>query len=287
MRIADIRFVALVSSLLAMLVLQARGMEATETRTAAGAAGSEVRTLAIAPGAVGGDVLEAVGAVLGALGDRIGRPVRLVSPSSAEAFQACAASGAYDLVMDVEQRAPPPGYVPIAREKLGTRGLVVVRRDSRMFTLGDLARGNVALSVGGGYAATVFLREEYARTVDQPGAIYDSVFQAAIVAGTGTQRSFNLLPDRIREQLRVIHQSSDAVRLVIHARAALASRKGTALAQEIAGLARTIPDLLVTARLSGFEPVAGAVSAGETGSAKAGTRSRPDPDAVTAACVTA
>ncbi|MEM7212010.1 MAG: PhnD/SsuA/transferrin family substrate-binding protein [Pseudomonadota bacterium] len=259
MRIADVIATGWICALLCALSPAANAIEATGTRATVQTSAPANVTLAVAPGLIDLDSIDALASVFGGLNSPGFGSVRVLFPTEQAEFDGCAAAEHYDLLLDVEVNAPIQGYIALARETRGSRGLIFVRRDTRSFTLEDLATEDIALPRGGGFAATELIRAElpggsFSDHAAGPVAdVYQAVFRKQVPAGSGTPRSFNLLPESMREHLRVIHQTPVAPRITIFANQTLRQDTAIALRRGILALSRTRPSLLADAQLYSFE----------------------------------
>ena len=109
-----------------------------------------------------------------------------------------------------------PGYVAFARQaNKRIRGIVVVRKDSKLKDLKELSNAQIAFPAPAAFAASVLPRAKLTndgipftpRYVSSHDSVYRTVAKGLFPAGGGIQRTLgNVAPD-VREQLRVLWTS--------------------------------------------------------------------------------
>ena len=160
--------------------------------------------------------------VLGALGERAGLALRFATAPDIPAFEKRLAAGAYDLAYmnpyHYSVFAQKPGYVAFAKEKgRRLRGLVVVRKDSPIQDMKELAGQQIAFPAPAAFAATVLVRAEFERTgvpiqpvfVKSHESVYLNVAQRQFGAGGGITRTLQTMEATVRDGLRVLWQTKD------------------------------------------------------------------------------
>ncbi|MGR6502356.1 phosphate/phosphite/phosphonate ABC transporter substrate-binding protein [Shewanella sp. Koi 1] len=109
-----------------------------------------------------------------------------------------------------------PGYQALAREKdKKLKGLLVVRKDSPIKSLTELAGKTLAFPAPAAFAASVLPRahlkqgniDVQVKYVGSHDSVYLAVLQGLVDAGGGVQRTFNNLTDAQKQQLNVLWQS--------------------------------------------------------------------------------
>ncbi|RDH90447.1 MAG: phosphate ABC transporter substrate-binding protein [endosymbiont of Seepiophila jonesi] len=109
-----------------------------------------------------------------------------------------------------------PGYEVFARQKsIRIRGIVVVRKESAIHSLHDLAGKTLAFPAPAAFAASVLPRANLANNdipfsakyVSSHDSVYRSIAKGLYVAGGGIQRTFNNVDPTVREQLRMLWTS--------------------------------------------------------------------------------
>lgn len=160
--------------------------------------------------------------VLGALSERAGLSLRFATAPDIPAFEKRLAAGAYDVAYmnpyHYSVFAQKPGYVAFAKEKgRRLRGLVVVRKDSMIKDMKELAGQQIAFPAPAAFAATVLVRAEFERMgvpitpvfVKSHESVYLNVAQRQIEAGGGIVRTLQTMDAPVRDELRVLWQTKD------------------------------------------------------------------------------
>ena len=160
--------------------------------------------------------------VLGALSERAGLSLRFATAPDIPAFEKRLAAGAYDVAYmnpyHYSVFAQKPGYVAFAKEKgRRLRGLVVVRKDSTIKDMKELAGQQIAFPAPAAFAATVLVRAEFERMgvpitpvfVKSHESVYLNVAQRQIEAGGGIVRTLQTMDAPVRDELRVLWQTKD------------------------------------------------------------------------------
>lgn len=160
--------------------------------------------------------------VLGALSERAGLSLRFATAPDIPAFEKRLAAGAYDVAYmnpyHYSVFAQKPGYVAFAKEKgRRLRGLVVVRKDSTIKDMKELAGQQIAFPAPAAFAATVLVRAEFERMgvpitpvfVKSHESVYLNVAQRQIEAGGGITRTLQTMDAPVRDELRVLWQTKD------------------------------------------------------------------------------
>lgn len=158
---------------------------------------------------------------LAALSQKSGVELRFATAPDVPTFERRLAAGEYDLAsmnpyhfVVFNQR---PGYRALARA-LGERiqGLVVVRRDSAVRSLQDLAGSTLAFPTPAAFAASLLVQAELrrrdipftAQIVKSRNSVYRDVVLGLYPAGGGVPRTLELLEDDVRKELRVLWTSA-------------------------------------------------------------------------------
>lgn len=160
--------------------------------------------------------------VLGALSERSGLALRFATAPDIPAFEKRLAASAYDVAYmnpyHYSVFAQKPGYVAFAKEKgRRLRGLVVVRKDSMVKDMKELAGQQIAFPAPASFAATVLVRAEFERTgvpiqpvfVKSHESVYLNVVQHQFEAGGGITRTLEGMEPAVRSELRVLWQTKD------------------------------------------------------------------------------
>ncbi|MFM2054176.1 MAG: hypothetical protein RL456_2213 [Pseudomonadota bacterium] len=160
--------------------------------------------------------------VLAMLSERAGLDLRFATAPDIPTFERRMAAGLYDVAYmnpyHYSVFARRPGYVAFAREKgRMLRGLVVVRRDSPVQDLRELAGRPIAFPAPAAFAATVLVRAEFARMnvpiepryVNSHESVYLNVAHQQFDAGGGINRTLQTMDPAVRAELRVLWQTRE------------------------------------------------------------------------------
>ncbi|MEX8494135.1 phosphate/phosphite/phosphonate ABC transporter substrate-binding protein [Sphaerotilus sp.] len=194
------------------------------SQPAAAQARSPVRTLSfgIVPQQSAGKLARAWIPVLGALSERAGLLLRFSTAPDIPAFERRLAAGAYDIAYmnpyHYSVFAQKPGYVAFAKEKeRRLRGLVVVRKDSAIKDMKELAGQQIAFPAPASFGATLLVRAEFERLgvpikpvfVKSHESVYLNVAQRQVEAGGGIVHTLQDTEASVRDALRVLWQTTD------------------------------------------------------------------------------
>jgi len=156
------------------------------------------------------------------LSARAGFGLRFATAPDIPTFEKRLATGEYDFAYMNPYHytvfSQKPGYRAFAREQgRRLRGMVVVRKDSPLRTLADLARREVAFPAPASFAATVLVRAELERQgiaitprfVGSHESVYLNVVRGVHVAGGGIPRTLQAMEPAVRDELRVLWSTKD------------------------------------------------------------------------------
>ena len=151
------------------------------------------------------------------LSEAAGFGLRFATAPTIPAFEQRLAAGEYDFAYMNPYHytvfSQKPGYRALAREKdRRLRGIVVVRQDSPLRTLADLAQREIAYPAPASFAATVLVRAELERQgivttprfVGSHESVYLNVARGLHPAGGGIPRTLQSMEPEVRNQLRVL-----------------------------------------------------------------------------------
>jgi len=160
--------------------------------------------------------------LIAGLGERTGLSLRFATAPDIPSFEKRLAAGQYDLAYmnpyHYSVFAQKPGYVAFAKEKgRRLRGIVVVRKESPIRELSELAGKAVAFPAPAAFAATVLVRAEFERLklpirpvfVNSHESVYLNVVQRQFEAGGGIPRTLQTVEAGVRDELRVLWQTRD------------------------------------------------------------------------------
>lgn len=156
------------------------------------------------------------------LAERAGFGLRFATAPDIPAFEKRLAAGEYDFAYMNPYHytvfSQKPGYRAFAREQgRRLRGMVVVRKDSPLRSLADLAGRDIAFPAPASFAATVLVRAELerqgikanARFVGSHESVYLNVVRGVHVAGGGIPRTLQAMDAAVRDELRVLWSTKD------------------------------------------------------------------------------
>lgn len=146
-----------------------------------------------------------------------GVPLRFQTATDIPTFEQRLAEGNYDLAYMnpyhytvFHQR---PGYIAFAREQgKQLKGIVVTSSNSPLGTIQELQGRTIAFPSPAAFAATILPMAEFRRQgfdvtphyVTSHDSVYRAVAKGLFPAGGGVERTFQLMPEEVRNQLRVL-----------------------------------------------------------------------------------
>lgn len=156
------------------------------------------------------------------LADAAGFGLRFATAPNIPVFEKRLAAGEYDFAYMNPYHytvfSQKPGYQAFAREKgRRLRGMVVVRKDSPLRELAQLARTEMAFPAPASFAATVLVRAELERLgipitpqfVGSHESVYLNVARGIHPAGGGIPRTLQAMEPEVRDALRVLWSTKD------------------------------------------------------------------------------
>jgi phosphonate transport system substrate-binding protein len=185
------------------------------------AATPRIYTFGVVPQQAPALLAETWAPALAALSHRSGVELRFATAPDVPTFERRLAAGEYDLAymnpyhfVVFNER---PGYRALARAQ-GERiqGLMVVHRDSPVRTLQELAGSTLAFPTPAAFAASLLVQSELrrrnipftAQIVKSHNSVYRDVALGLYPGGGGVPRTFDLIDDDVRKELRVLWTSS-------------------------------------------------------------------------------
>lgn len=207
------------------------------------------------------------GPFLQEVGRRAGVGLRFVTTTDIPTFEACLESKAFDLVymnpyhyVLFHERA---GYTAFSRatdEVL--EGLVVVRADSGIGRIEDLAGKQIAFPSPGALAASVIPRAELSKRgiaftpsyVRSHDSVYLAVLAGLMPAGGGIRRTFENLTGEQRAALRTIHVTASYTTHAFAAGDRVPAAAVAAVGRAMAGFGPADTALLEPLGMNGFIP---------------------------------
>jgi phosphonate transport system substrate-binding protein len=159
--------------------------------------------------------------LLDALSERTGIRFHFVTAPNIPEFERRVLEGKYDYAymnaVLFEAARKEPGYRILVRREPDLHGVLVVRRDGPR-KLEALRNSVIAFPAPHAFGATLLNRANLKKLhIDHRVAflgthesVYRAVAQGQFIAGGGVQRSFSVLPDTVRDQLRILYRSGAA-----------------------------------------------------------------------------
>ena len=200
------------------------------------------------------------------LGEKTGHSITFATMRDIPSFEACLAQGAYDLAYmnpyhytvfseDAGYRA----FAHQAHKKL--QGLMVVHKDAGIGDLAALDQGKVAFPSPAAFGASVLPRAEMKALGLNIQPVYvkshDSVYRAVAAglapAGGGVQRTFNAIPAKLRDRLKIIYRTGKYTPHAFAAHPNLTAADRRLFQRAFKELSATDPALVKAIGMAGFE----------------------------------
>mgnify|MGYP000961847230 CR=1 FL=1 len=213
------------------------------------------------------------GPLLAEVGRRAGVELAFRTAPSIPAFEERLGKGEYDFAyMNPYHYVvfhPAAGYAAFAKEQdRKIKGIIVVRKDSRVTRLEELAGQSVAFPAPAAFAASILPQAEFGRRqiaietkfVASHDSVYRAVSSGLHAGGGGIQRTFEASPREVRDSLRVLHETPA---YTPHALAAHPRVPAETVAKVLAAMRSLAEDeagraLLKPLAMTGLEPAADA-----------------------------
>lgn len=155
--------------------------------------------------------------ILSHLSEETGLKLQFRTAPSIPVFEDRVAEGRYDIAYmnpyHYTEFSKNPGYRAFAKAKnKNIRGIIVVRKDSKIKQLGDFDKQTVAFPAPAAFAASVLPRAQFAlnnidvtpKYVSSHDSVYLSVARGMYVGGGGVKRTLATVSPEIRDQLKVL-----------------------------------------------------------------------------------
>ena len=152
------------------------------------------------------------------LSRRTGLQFHLVIPRTISEFEGSLEKGNFDFIYanpyQILRFGDSPSYIPLVRDKTPVRGILVVRRDSPVTNVRELAGKSLAVPSPNALGASLLLRSDlehlygvHMSLIDEKthNAAYLSVIYKVTDAGGGTKRTLNEQDKNIKDQLRILY----------------------------------------------------------------------------------
>lgn len=188
--------------------------------------------------------------LLNHLVQQTGTDLRFATASTITEFEERCLKGSYDyiyvnplLYQELHRRV---GYRALVRDERPLEGIIVVRADGPQ-TLAELSQKTLAFPAPRALGATLLTRADLKQAGVTHGVIYlgshESAYQAVLqgeyIAAGGVQRSFDLLPEAQRRQLRILHRTRPVMSHVIAVHPRVPAGEMNRLRQELLQLPQT------------------------------------------------
>jgi len=155
--------------------------------------------------------------ILRHLSQETGLEIQFRTAPSIPEFEERVAAGKYDIAYmnpyHYTEFSKKPGYRAFAKAKnKSIRGIIVVRKDSKITQLSDFDQQTMAFPAPAAFAASVLPRAQFAlnnievtpKYVSSHDSVYLSVARGMYVGGGGVKRTLETVDPEIRKQLRVL-----------------------------------------------------------------------------------
>ncbi len=187
----------------------------------ANAKAEEVVTFGIVPQQSASRLAQMWGPLLSELSARTGASFRFRTTRDIPTFEACLAAGAFDFAymnpMHYAIFSDEAGYVALAhQEGKRLKGVMVVRADSTYEDITNLQDQQIAFPSPGAFGASILNRASLdqrdvafeATYVNSHDSVYRAVASGLAAAGGGVTRTWNSVDPSVRDQLRIIYETS-------------------------------------------------------------------------------
>jgi len=174
-------------------------------------------TFAVVPQQSASKIARLWGPILKRIGDETGLSLKLVTAKNIPTFEKRLAEGKYDFAYmnpyHFTTFSARSGYIAFARQRDKTiQGIVVVRRDSPVTSLEELADSMLAFPAPAAFAASILTQAEFfsreipfkPRYVASHDSVYLAVAKGLSPAGGGVLRTLNNTKKSVQDQLRIL-----------------------------------------------------------------------------------
>lgn len=161
---------------------------------------------------------------------RTGLHFQLVAGYSIPGFERELEKGAFDFIYanpyHVMRLSKTQGYIPLVRDAVPLRGVLVVRKDSQIRKLSELNNQEVAFPTPNALGASLLMRAELFRLhhvevkplyVKTHSSVYIHVVNGLTVAGGGVEKTLQEQDPAIRDALRVLYVTREMPSLPVAA----------------------------------------------------------------------
>ncbi len=156
------------------------------------------------------------------LSKRTGLTLNLVATLTVPEFERELAKGSFDFVYanpyHILRESSRQGYIPLVRDKEALRGILVVRKDSPIKSLGELNGMKLAIPSMNALGASLLMRADLEHlfnvkmeplNVKTHSSVYLNVVTGLTPAGGGVEKTFQEQNQSIQDQLRVLYTTRE------------------------------------------------------------------------------
>jgi phosphonate transport system substrate-binding protein len=153
---------------------------------------------------------------------RTGLSLKLTSMTTVPEFEKELAKSTFDFVYcnpySIIKSVPDPGYIPLVRDSLPLRGILLVRKDSAFTKPSDLEGKTVAFPSPNAIGASLLMRADLARLlhvnikpmyVKTHSSVYLHVAKGLTDAGGGVETTLQEQEPELKDALRVIYTTRE------------------------------------------------------------------------------
>ena len=160
--------------------------------------------------------------IIGELEKRTGHQFKLVVPLTVTDFERELEKGTYDFVYanpyHIVRLSPTQSYLPLVRDKLPLRGILVVRKDSPIRNLKDLDGKSLAVPSPNAIGASLLIRADLEHfhgvkmkmvNVKTHSSVFLNVLNGLTEAGGGVEKTLGEQEQPVLDALRVIYTTRE------------------------------------------------------------------------------
>jgi phosphonate transport system substrate-binding protein len=153
---------------------------------------------------------------------RTGIHFKLTSMISVPEFEKELAKSTFDFIYcnpyNIIKSVPSPGYIPLVRDSVPMRGILVVRKDSKISQLSDIEGKTVAFPSPNALGASLIVRADLAtlyhiyivpKYVKTHSSVYFHVVNGLTDAGGGVEKTLQEQPSEVRDALKIIYTTRE------------------------------------------------------------------------------
>ena len=203
--------------------------------------------------------------VMQELSAQTGLDIRFATMKDIPTFEQCLAQGAYDIAYMNPYHytvfSKKSGYRAFAHQsEKKLKGLIVVKKGSEVTSLAGLDKQKVAFPSPAAFGASVLPRAEmkaeglkfepvYVKSHD---SVYKSVVAGHFAGGGGVQRTFNSIPQAMRDQLQVIYTTGAYTPHAFAVNGAMSGERLSKIQNAMMNISQHKPDLMKSVGMKGL-----------------------------------